>query len=218
MGKVIRILFIVAVVFLGITFWFQWRIYNQKADLRSDALLYFKEEDYAKAIEYFEEALAKRTVFGRAMDRDMKCYLAESRYRMKEYEEAEELYRKLQQEDPDEALYYIMEGQCAAAAGDDKRALKIFQKGWEKTKEVSCISGICEIYIRHKKYARALEYARQGIGEEGTASAELMYELIIIYEKSQDYKAAYDAAKEYTKMYPDDEKGKKELIFLSSRV
>ena len=96
--------------------------------------------------------------------------------------------------------------------------MEIFQKGWEKTKDTSFISEICEIYIEQKEYDKALDYARKVIGKGSNASAELMYDMIIIYEKSQDYEAAYKAAKEYCKKYPEDEKGKRELNFLASRI
>ena len=39
-----------------------------------------------------------------------------------------------------------------------------------------------------------------------------MYGKIVIYEKAQEYDRAYEAAKKYVELYPDDEAGKKEYI------
>lgn len=218
MGKALRRIIFIAIVLTAITGYLQWRAYSKKVAWRSDALLYFEEEDYTKSINYLEKSLDQKFLFGRRLDRDMRCYLAESYYQMKEYEKAGELYQKLQKQDSDNALYYLLEGQCWKASGDYDRALQIFQKGWEKTKNADFLSRICGIFIEQKEYDKALEYARQGIGDGGSASAGLMYELIIIYEKSQDYEAAYQAARDYCEKYPEDDRAQKELIFLSSRV
>ena len=218
MGKFLRVLLLLfLIVAVGMSY-MQWRAYSKKRGLRSDALLYFKEEDYTKSIEYLEKALDRKTLFGIKMEQDMECYLAESYFRMGDYEKAEQLYHKLQKKDPGNSLYYLLEGQCCTAHEDYEKAMQIFKNGWEKTKDPAFISEICEIYIEQDEYDKALSYARQGIGKDGTADAELMYDLIIIYEKSQDYEAAYEAAKDYCEKYPEDERGRKELVFLSSRV
>ena len=47
---------------------------------------------------------------------------------------------------------------------------------------------------------------------------DFMYGKIVIYEKAQEYDRAYEAAKKYVELYPDDEAGKKEYIFLSTRI
>jgi tetratricopeptide (TPR) repeat protein len=218
MGKFLRVILLLVVIAVAGMGYMQWRTYAKKKELRSDALIYFKEEDYKKSIDYLEKALALKTIFGLNIDQDMECYLAESCFRMEDYERAEELYHKLQKKDSGNSLYYLLEGQCCTSYGDYEKAMQIFKKGWEKTKDPAFISEICEIYIEQNEYDKALSYARQGLGKDGTADAELMYDLIIIYEKSQDYEAAYQAALDYCEKYPEDERGKKELVFLSSRI
>jgi len=218
MGKTLRRCLIMICILLVVAGIMQGRAYGRKARLRSDALLYFKEEDYKKTIEYLEEGLERKSIFGGNIDQDMRCYLAESYYQMEDYDKAESIYQTLQKKDSGNAIYYLMEGQCCKTSGDYDKAMKIYNKGWKKTKDTAFLSRICEIYIEQKEYDKALDYARQGIGDGGSASAELQYDLIIIYENSQDYEAAYKAAKEYCKNYPDDERAQKELLFLSSRV
>ncbi|MBR0410099.1 MAG: tetratricopeptide repeat protein [Eubacterium sp.] len=218
MEKTLRRLLLIVIILIAAMAVLKGRATSQKKDLRRDALLYFHEEDYTKAIEYLEKALKKKGLFDGKLNRDIKCYLAESYYCMEKYSEAEKIYQQLQKEDSDNPLYYLQEGLCCKDTGDYDKAMKIFQKGWDKTEDPAFLSRICEIYIEQKKYKKALNYARKGIKEDDNASAELMYELIIIYEESQNYKKAYQAAKDYCKKYPDDEKAKKELLFLSSRV
>lgn len=218
MGKVLRRLLPLLIILVLVMVFFRWRSHTKKADLRKDAILYFKEEDYSKSIEYLEKALTYHGLFDSKLDQDIRCYLAESYYQMKEYKKAESLYHKLQGQDSDNSLYYILEGKSCMAAEDYDKALKIFQRGWDKTKDPAFLSRICEIYTEQDDYDSALEYARQGIGDGGSADRELMYDLIIIYEKSQDYKSAYEAAKDYCDKYPDDDRADKELTFLSSRI
>ena len=45
-----------------------------------------------------------------------------------------------------------------------------------------------------------------------------MYVKIVIYKKAEAYDKAYEAAKKYVELYPDDEAGKKEYTFLSTRI
>ena len=83
MAKIIRRVVIFLVIVLGFGY-YQWNMYEQKTQMREDALLYFGEEDYTKSIQYFEEALGKRALFSDEMNKDMNCYLAESYYRLGE--------------------------------------------------------------------------------------------------------------------------------------
>lgn len=218
MGKAIRIVIIAACLFLLGLLFLQMRGLSKKKALRSDALLYFEEEDYAKSIEYLEKGLAVNSIFAGKVDRDMKAYLAESYFQLGDYEKALKLYRKLTKANPDTALYYLLQGECYRETEQYDQALDIFQKGYEHTRDTAFLSKICGIYIEQNEYEKALDYAQQGIGDNGTSSAELSYQLIIIYERSQDYEKAYEAAKEYCAQYPDDERARKELIFLSSRI
>ena len=67
-------------------------------------------------------------------------------------------------------------------------------------------------------YDQALVYAEKGIQAGGESKKELMYQKVIIYEKSQDYQAAYDAVSEYCELFPEDKNAEKEMVFLSTRI
>ena len=88
MRKIIIRVAIAAVILLAGIGVFQWHNYQQKVEYRKEALLYFKEEDYSKTISYLGQALKLQSVFAGNLDLDMTCYLAESHYQLKEYDEA----------------------------------------------------------------------------------------------------------------------------------
>ena len=91
MRKIIIRVVIAAVILLAGIGVFQWHNYQQKVEYRKEALLYFKEEDYSKTISYLGQALKLQSVFAGKLDLDMTCYLAESHYQLKEYDEAEKI-------------------------------------------------------------------------------------------------------------------------------
>ena len=128
--KIIIRVVIAAVILLAGIGVFQWHNYQQKVEYRKEALLYFKEEDYSKTISYLGQALKLQSVFAGKLDLDMTCYLAESHYQLKEYDEAEKIYDKLINNDSKNAQYYILKGECLAKSGDAKAAVKVYEQGW----------------------------------------------------------------------------------------
>lgn len=205
-----------AVILLG-GIW-QWRAFTEKQELRDDALLYFKEQDYAKTIQYLESALNRHALFSGSLNHDMTCYLAESYYQLNDYEQAEEIYDKLIASDSDEPSYYQLKGRCARDDGDPERAMEIYTDGWEHTQDSTFLKLICDIYLEQEDYENALAFTEQGIAAGGETKGEFMYQKVIIYERSLDYDAAYEAVQEYCELFPEDEKAQKEMTFLSTRI
>ena len=218
MRKIIIRVVIIGVILLAGTGIFQWHNYQHKLDYREEALLYFKEEDYAKTISYLGEALKLHSVFAGELDVDMTCYLAESHYQLKEYKKAEKIYNTLIDKDSKNTQYYMLKGECVTKSGDAKAAVEVYRQGWNNTKDTDFLEKICEIYVEKKDYDNALSYIQKGIEQGGDSKAEFMYGKIVIYEKAQEYDKAYEAAKKYVELYPDDEAGKKEYTFLATRI
>ena len=75
MSRLLRGIIAAAVVLLVIAGFWQWRGYSAKKELRDNALLYFKEQDYSKTIQYLEEALNRHSLLAGSLDHDMTCYL-----------------------------------------------------------------------------------------------------------------------------------------------
>ena len=218
MHKIIRIVIIAILVVLIVLGGFQWKNYHKKSQARENALLYFKEKDYEKAVSYLEKGLKQISVFGDEMDEDMSCYLAESYYQLGDYEKSSEIYDDLLDKHPEEQKYYILKAENLIAMGKVEDAIKLYEKGWDKTKDSIFLREICDCYIEEKEYEKALEYAKLGVDAENKDSREFLFKEIVIYEKCNDYRSAYDTALEYTSQYPEDEKGQKELKFLETRI
>lgn len=218
MGKIIQRTLIVLLLVALAAGYFQWNAYGQKTELREEALLYFKEEDYSKTIQYLQQALNKKSIFSNKLNRDMECYMAESYYQLEQYEEAEEIYDQLLKSSEKETKYYLLKGRCLQAEEKYDEAVKLFEDGYEKTQESEFLKRICDLYMEQEDYEQALVYAEQGIRAGGESKKELMYQKVIIYEKSQDYQAAYDAVSKYCELFPDDKNAEKEKIFLSTRI
>jgi tetratricopeptide (TPR) repeat protein len=218
MRKIIRIVIIALLVVLIILGGFQWKNYHEKSQIRENALLYFKEKDYEKAVSYLEKGLKQISVFGDDMDEDMSCYLAESYYQLGDYEKSLKIYDELLDKHPEEQKYIMLKAENLIAMDKMEDAISLYEEGWDKTKNSIFLREICDCYLEKKKYKKALKYAKQGVDLEGEESREFLFKEIVIYEKCNDYQSAYDTALEYTKRYPEDEKGQKELKFLETRI
>ena len=218
MRKIIRIVIIALVAVLIVLGGFQWKNYHKKSQARENALLYFKEKDYEKAVSYLEKGLKQISVFGDDMDEDMSGYLAESYYQLGNYEKSSEIYDELLDKHPEEQKYFMLKAENLIAMGKMEDAIKLYEKGWDKTQNSIFLREICDCYIEEKEYEKALEYAKLGVDAEKEDSREFLFKEIIIYEKCNDYQSAYDAALEFTAQYPEDEKGQKELKFLETRI
>ena len=71
---------------------------------------------------------------------------------------------------------------------------------------------------KEEKYEDALSYVLKGLAlEDVSAMKQLMLKKVTLYEKTVDYNKAYEAAVEYTKLYPEDKKMAREVVFLSTR-
>lgn len=218
MSKIIRRTIVVLLLVVLAVGYFQWDAYGQKIELREEALLYFQEEDYSKTIKYLQQALNKKSLFSDKLDHDMKCYMAESYYQLGQYEEAEAVYDQLMKSSEKEGKYYLLKGRCLEAEEKYDEAVAILEEGYEKTQETEFLKRICDLYMQQEDYEQALVYAQKGIQAGGESKKELMYQQVIIYEKSQDYQAAYDAVSKYCELFPDDKNAEKEMVFLSTRI
>ena len=226
MIKVIARILLIMILAGGVFVFFQYRQYNDKVEKREEALQYFKDEDYAQSIRLLENALEEKNIFSREIDEDIRCYLAESYYLFQEYDKASRLYEQMIHDNPRKASCYILQGECQTAAGDAagkkteyyEAARQTYEQGYEKTGDTDFLKRLCQLCLDVGKYPSAITYADRGIKDGGDRTADFHYYKIVIYEKAQDYEAAYRTAAEYVELYPDDQKGQKEYTFLSTRT
>lgn len=218
MGKTLRKIILIILAVLLVVGFIEYKAFSKKKEMRREGMVYFQEEDYVKALQYFRKALDKHCLFAGTLNNDIRCYMAESHYCLEEYDEAMEICEKLISSGSDDPACFLISGKCYQEKKEYQKAVDIYQKGFDKTGDVTFLENTCEIFLMQEDYDSALSYAQEGLKKGGSSKGTLMYELIIIYEHTQDYQKAYEAAKEYCELFPEDEKGKKELDFLSTRI
>ena len=118
-----------------------------------------------------------------------------------------------------ESSYYL--AKISMLENDYTSAKEFFEK-YEKDLGKITISGwydgMADCLIKEEKYGDALSYVLKGLGlEDVSAMKQLMRKKVILYEKTVDYDKAYEAALEYAKLYPEDKKMAREVIFLATR-
>ena len=118
-----------------------------------------------------------------------------------------------------ESSYYL--AKIAITEGDFAGAKEFFEKYAQDVKSVSIsgwYDGMAECLMQEEKYEEALNYVTKGLASEDiSAMKQLMYKKVILNEKLTDYNKAYEAAVEYGKLYPEDGKMAREIVFLSTR-
>lgn len=137
-------------------------------------------------------------------------------YKLGEEEKALETLKKSGEKDPQTLFYlasiYEQRGEYETAVGyynsyKDKKGLTF---GEYRT--------VADCMIKMGDYASAIElnnYMRKTAGK--SEAKDLLFEEIIIYERSGDFANARVAAENYTKQYPEDEEGTREYEFLLTR-
>ncbi|MBK6264227.1 tetratricopeptide repeat protein [Marivirga sp. S37H4] len=168
---------------------------------------YFREKNYPKAIQYYEET--DEDVLGQKDKEDYQFKLAYSYFSRKAFSEALPYFNKLKRSSSSyqsAASYYA--GYIAFEQGDYNQALIDLKKAGENDSYSSTTATmIANIYYRQKKYDQVIEYA-QNISNNvsGMASADLS----LIIGDSYYFKNNYSKASEYFTDFRDKSKAKPE--------
>ena len=118
-----------------------------------------------------------------------------------------------------ESSYYL--AKLAMAENDFNGAKSLFEKYEQDMGKVTIsgwYDGMADCLMKEEKYEDALNYVIKGLAlEDISAMKQLMFKKVVLYEKITDYDKAYEAGLEYTRLYPEDKKMAREVIFLSTR-
>ena len=118
-----------------------------------------------------------------------------------------------------ESSYYL--AKISMLENDYTGAKAFFEKYEQELGKVTIsgwYDGMAECLIKEEKYEDALNYVLKGLAlEDVSAMKQLMLKKVTLYEQTVDYNKAYEAAVEYTKLYPEDKKMAREVVFLSTR-
>ncbi len=216
MKKIIAVVVLLFLAFIGVMI-YQVKEKDTQNDLYAEAAVFFQEEDYKKAIQYFEEAKEHNNVFSGRLKEDLSYYQAEAYMKLEEYEEAVALYDKLIERVPKNDIAYIMKAYCLASSGRMEDAAAVYEQGYDKTKEDMFLYYLANQYVTMEAYEKALDIIHTSGKLEADTEKRLSFLEIVVYEKQQDYKTAYEKAEKFCEKYPEDEQGIKERDFLKTR-
>lgn len=217
MKKIIAVIVLLLAVLIGGVI-YQVNEKTTQDKLYADATIFFEEEDYKKAIQYFTEAAGHNNLFSGRLKTDLSYYQAEAHVKLGEYEEALAIYNALIAEGTKDSIPYVMKAVCLIDLEEEETAASIYKEGYEKTKDTELLYFLANQYITMEQYEDALQiiHTYQNTEDETTAR-KLSFLEIVVYESQQEYGKAYELAVSYCEKYPDDEAGAKEKTFLESR-
>ena len=119
----------------------------------------------------------------------------------------------------EDAYYYIGEIYHERSAyGEAVHYFKQYIAG-SGARDAAAYNQMAVCLMKQEKYADALETVRSGQKlSDALHGRQLLFNEIVILERTGEYNAAYERAVEYRNRYPEDAKIKRELEFLASRV
>ena len=204
-------------------------------------------DDYEKAQEYFDQAADKDKkeemalqIYEAYLEQDMEadgtkyleqvlavearsardhCERGRIYYYMEDYENAQKELTEAMDRNDSEAM--LVMGQVYLAQNDVDSARAMFQEYKEKEEEhmAAGYNGLVLCDLADRDYTSALENVQKGLETaEGDSMQDLLFNEVVVYEKSHDFKTAQEKAEEYLQLFPDDEKMQREKEFLDSRV
>lgn len=162
---------------------------------------------------YLQQALNNDNV-------EMEDYFQKGRiyYYLGDYAKAQEMLARPAEAKHKEAM--ILMGKVYLKLDDSAHARNVYQQymeSYEKDAAGYCGAALCE--IADGNYDAALAAVESGLALEGNEEAkrDLLYNQIVAYEGKRDFETAKQLAAQFVEQYPDDEEGKKEYDFLSTR-
>lgn len=217
MKKIIALILLVAATLIG-TFIYQVNEKMTQEEFYEEAAVFFQEQDYKKAIQYFEKASTHSNLFSGNLKEDLAYYQAEAHMKLSEYSQAIEIYDRMIRESSKKSIPYVMKAYCLIGLGEEGKAASVYEEGYEKTKDPAFLYYLANQYVNMEQYEDAVQviHAYQDVKDQET-TRKLAFLEIVVHEKQQQYDKAYELAISYCEKYPDDENGKKEKIFLESR-
>ena len=138
-------------------------------------------------------------------------------YYLEEYDKAKEELSSSYEDGYKDAAIYL--GKVYAELGDIDNAKSMYQECLnEKGYQAKAYNGLAYCNILEEDYASALKNIQKGLdaGDEEEKQG-LLFNEIVVYEKTSDFATAKEKIAEYLKLYPSDEKAVKESYFLETR-
>ncbi len=169
--------------------------------------------DAGEAIDRFDQALK---LVGSKLGKRGPAVLehkAEAQYDLGDYEAALESLDRLRENDPDNEEYKINTVLCLLETGDYDGALGL------GVMQGRIYNKMALDQMKVSDYEGAISTIEQGMAvDDGTAAADLAYNLAVAYEYCGDYQTALGLFEDYVSRFGSDENVDKEITFLRSRL
>lgn len=217
--KVIIILVIILVLAaIGGFFGYQAKQFRDQKRYRRHMVNAYKQEKYQTALDYQKDIERTKNIFSHLLEEDVSYYKADCYAKLEQYDKAIAIYNQMIEATPQDSKNYMLKGSCYMKQKQTKKALEVYKTGYETTADTVLLPNLAYCYMKLESYDMAKKIVQEGLasGDE-SIKKDLLFDEIVLYEKNLDYKTAYEKAKEYVNLYPDDKEGQKELTFLETR-
>lgn len=176
-----------------------YRIY-QECDLKADGA------------EYLEEALEIKAKSQEDFYNKGRVY-----YYLSEFERAEKELKEAWKKGYTQAGIYL--GKVYAEAQEWEKAEELYQNCLKQEElKAEAYNGLAYCSMEKEDYKKALEYIQKGLEiKDGEANQALLFNEIVVYERSKDFASAKEKMRQYLTLYPADDAAVKENYFLQTR-
>lgn len=138
-------------------------------------------------------------------------------YDWKDYESALPILLNAYEDGYSDLVLYV--GSCYGQIGDLEN-MQIYYNVFLNQNEMNSFmyAQYAAIALNEGKLEEALSYIEKGkVIEDQSNIKELLFDEIVYYEKMKDYNMAFEKAKAFMELYPDDKDGKNEYDLLYTR-
>lgn len=138
-------------------------------------------------------------------------------YYLSEFGKAEKELKTAWEKEYAPAAVYL--GKVYVEAGELEKAESMYQECLKLEElKAEAYNGLAYCSMEQEEYEKALEYIQDGLkNKDGEVNQALLFNEIVIYEKSMDFVSAKEKMQQYLELYPADDTAVKENYFLQTR-
>lgn len=166
----------------------------------------------ADGAEYLEEALGIKAKSQEDFYNRGRVY-----YYLSEFEKAEKELKTAWKKGYAPAAIYL--GKVYVEVQELEKAKEIYQNCLNQEElKAEAYNGLAYCSMEQEDYEKALEYIQKGLEvKDGEVDRALLFNEIVVYERSRDFASAKEKMQQYLTLYPADDAAVKENYFLQTR-
>ncbi len=138
-------------------------------------------------------------------------------YYLSEFEKAEKELKTAWEKEYAPAAVYL--GKVYVEANEPEKAKDMYQKCLKQDElKAEAYNGLAYCSMEQEDYEKALEYIQKGLEvKDREVNQALLFNEIVVYERSRDFASAKEKMQQYLAQYPADAAAVKENYFLQTR-